>query len=159
MLARTRARLTTKIESKISLYPHSHFTEHLVGAFGKPPQESDLNHESSSLLIQWLKHYTGISLQWFTQNTSTNRNHRRENWSLGEADCTWLLCLRWPRRTPLGQRQQLSRSESAGCSRTEESEQRDLGAGLNTTSRKPWATSALAETEKCSTDEEQRPPV
>jgi hypothetical protein len=24
-----------KIESKISLYPHSHFTEHLTGVFGK----------------------------------------------------------------------------------------------------------------------------
>jgi hypothetical protein len=37
-----------KIESKNSLYPHRHFTEQLVGAFGKSPRESDLNHESES---------------------------------------------------------------------------------------------------------------
>jgi hypothetical protein len=29
-----------------------HFTEYLVGAFEKSLQESDLNHESSSLLIR-----------------------------------------------------------------------------------------------------------
>jgi hypothetical protein len=36
----------TKIESKLNLYPHRHFIEHLVGAFGKSPRESDLNHET-----------------------------------------------------------------------------------------------------------------
>jgi hypothetical protein len=44
MLARIRARPATKNGLKNSLYPHMHFTEHLVVAFGKPPRESDLNH-------------------------------------------------------------------------------------------------------------------
>jgi hypothetical protein len=39
MLARPRARSTTKIRLKNSLYPHSHFTENLVDAFEKSPQE------------------------------------------------------------------------------------------------------------------------
>jgi hypothetical protein len=38
----------TKIESRNSLYPHMHFTEHLVGAFRKSPRENDLNKEPSS---------------------------------------------------------------------------------------------------------------
>jgi hypothetical protein len=40
-----------KNQLKNSLYPHRHFTEHLVGAFRNSPWESDLNHESSSLSI------------------------------------------------------------------------------------------------------------
>jgi hypothetical protein len=34
-------RLTTKIGLKNSLYPHRHFTEHLVGVFEKQPVEND----------------------------------------------------------------------------------------------------------------------
>jgi hypothetical protein len=64
---KTLTRSTIEINSKNSLYPHRHFTEHLVGAFGKSPQESDLNNESLSLLNRQLKNYTGISLQRFTQ--------------------------------------------------------------------------------------------
>jgi hypothetical protein len=45
------------------------------GSVGKPPRESDSNHETSSLLIQWLKSYTGFSLQWFTQK-STQKSHQ-----------------------------------------------------------------------------------
>jgi hypothetical protein len=48
-----------KIGSKNSLYPHRHFTEHLVAVFGKSPRESNLNHESSSLLIRRLENNTG----------------------------------------------------------------------------------------------------
>jgi hypothetical protein len=48
VLARPRVRSTTKIDSKNSLYPHSHFTEHLVGAFEKSPRKSNLNHETLS---------------------------------------------------------------------------------------------------------------
>jgi hypothetical protein len=50
----------TKINSKNSLYPFSHFTEHLVDVFKKLPRENDLDHESSRLLIWWLKSTTGI---------------------------------------------------------------------------------------------------
>jgi hypothetical protein len=39
VIAKTRARSMTKIRSKLNLYPHRHFTEHLVGAFRKSPQE------------------------------------------------------------------------------------------------------------------------
>jgi hypothetical protein len=50
-----------KIRSKIDLYPHMYFTEHLMGAFEKSPQKSNLNHESSSLLVRRLKNNTGSS--------------------------------------------------------------------------------------------------
>jgi hypothetical protein len=50
-----------KIESKNNLYSHMHFTEHLVGAFGKSARKSNLNHKSSSLLIRRLKNMTGMS--------------------------------------------------------------------------------------------------
>jgi hypothetical protein len=66
-VGKTTARSTTEINSKNSLYHHRHFNEHLVGAFRKSPRESDLNHESSSLLNRRLKNHTGISLQRFTQ--------------------------------------------------------------------------------------------
>ncbi len=49
VLARPRVRSTTKIDSKNSLYPLRHFTEHLLVVFRKLPWENDLNHESSSL--------------------------------------------------------------------------------------------------------------
>jgi hypothetical protein len=60
VLARLRARSTTKIRSKNSLYPHIYFTEELVAAFEKSPQESQ---EPSSLFIWWLKNHTGDHLQ------------------------------------------------------------------------------------------------
>jgi hypothetical protein len=41
ILARTRARLVTKIKPKISSCHHRHFTEHLVGVFRKQPFESN----------------------------------------------------------------------------------------------------------------------
>jgi hypothetical protein len=47
------------IGSRNNIYRHSHFTKHLVGAFGKSPRESNLNNESSSLLIRRLKNDTG----------------------------------------------------------------------------------------------------
>jgi hypothetical protein len=47
VLARLCVRSTIKIDLKNSLYPYRHFTEQLVGVFGKSPRESDLNHESS----------------------------------------------------------------------------------------------------------------
>jgi hypothetical protein len=50
VLTRPRARSAIEINSKNSLYPHSHFTKQLVGVFGKSPWGNDLNHESSSLL-------------------------------------------------------------------------------------------------------------
>jgi hypothetical protein len=50
-----------KNRSKNSLYPHSHFTEHLLDAYGKSPWEHNLNHEFSSLLIRRLNNYTEMS--------------------------------------------------------------------------------------------------
>jgi hypothetical protein len=67
-----------KIGSKNSLYAHRYFTEHLVNAFGKIPLESNLNHESLSLLIWWLKNYTDISLQWFTHK---NLKRKIKTWT------------------------------------------------------------------------------
>jgi hypothetical protein len=45
-----------------------HFTEHLVGAFGKSPWENNLIHETLSLLIRRLKSYTGIPYNDSHQN-------------------------------------------------------------------------------------------
>jgi hypothetical protein len=60
----------TKLDSKNSLYPLSHFTKHLMDVFRKLPRKSNLNHESSSLLIRQLKNLTGFTLQPFTHNHS-----------------------------------------------------------------------------------------
>jgi hypothetical protein len=76
VLARSCVRSTTKIDLKNSLYPFRYFTEHLVDVFRKLLRENDLDHESSSLLIRWLKSTTGISLQQSPHTTSENRNHR-----------------------------------------------------------------------------------
>jgi hypothetical protein len=62
MLGRTHTRSTTTIDSKNSLYAHMHSIEHLMGAFRKSPLNSNLNHESSSLLIRRLKNHTGSSI-------------------------------------------------------------------------------------------------
>jgi hypothetical protein len=43
VLARPGVRSMTKIDSKNSLYPLGHFTEHLVGVFGKTPCERNVN--------------------------------------------------------------------------------------------------------------------
>jgi hypothetical protein len=51
MSAKPGVRSMMKIESKNSLYIHSHFTEYLLGVFEKLPRENNLKHESSSLLI------------------------------------------------------------------------------------------------------------
>jgi hypothetical protein len=50
VLTRPCARSITKIRSKNNLYPHRHFTKHLMNAFRKPPWENNLNHETLSLL-------------------------------------------------------------------------------------------------------------
>jgi hypothetical protein len=52
MPVRIRAKSTTKLGLKNRLCPLRHFTEYLMCAFEKSPRESDLNHESSSLLIR-----------------------------------------------------------------------------------------------------------
>jgi hypothetical protein len=55
-----------KVGSKLSISPHRHFTKHLADALGKSPQESNSNHETSSLLIRRLENNTGFHLQEFT---------------------------------------------------------------------------------------------
>jgi hypothetical protein len=65
-----------KIGLKNSLYPHMHFTEHLVGAFGKPPRKSNLNHKTSSLFDPVAQDKTGFHLQWSTHNRKTNLLNR-----------------------------------------------------------------------------------
>jgi hypothetical protein len=74
MSARPRARSMMKIESKNSLYPHSHFTEHPVNTFKKSRRKSDLNHES-------LSHLSGDSRDIPTSlyndpHTSRHKNRR-----------------------------------------------------------------------------------
>jgi hypothetical protein len=49
MLERTRARLTTKIRSKLNSCRHEHFTEHLADVFRKEQRESDWNRENLEL--------------------------------------------------------------------------------------------------------------
>jgi hypothetical protein len=43
--------LAMKIGSKLSIFSHMYFTEHLLDAFEKSPRESNSNHETSSLYI------------------------------------------------------------------------------------------------------------
>jgi hypothetical protein len=43
------------------------FTEHLVGMFGKLPQENDLDCKTSNFLIRQLNNKTGLHLQQSTQ--------------------------------------------------------------------------------------------
>jgi hypothetical protein len=64
----------TKIGSKNNLYPHMYFTKYLMGTFRKPPWESDLNCEFSSLLIRRLKNYTKNQLQ-ASQHTKIRRQN------------------------------------------------------------------------------------
>jgi hypothetical protein len=66
MLIKTRARLTMKIGSKLSLCPHRYFTEHLVDAFKKSPRESKLNYKILSFSIRQLKNNIGFILQQTT---------------------------------------------------------------------------------------------
>jgi hypothetical protein len=54
VLVRPHEKSTTKIDSKNSLSPFRHFTEHLVGVFEKLPRENDLDHEFSRLSTRWL---------------------------------------------------------------------------------------------------------
>jgi hypothetical protein len=50
---RPRARSTTKIGSKNNLYLHRHFTEHLVGAFGKTPWDAYIEAHEELETINW----------------------------------------------------------------------------------------------------------
>jgi hypothetical protein len=80
------SKITCEIDDKNrlknSLYPHRHFTKHLVGTFRKSPRKSDLNYESSSLLIRRLKNYTGFEyLQRFTHTRT-----REKNWNFIEPE-------------------------------------------------------------------------
>jgi hypothetical protein len=94
VLARPRARSMIKINSNNSLYHHSHFTEHLVDVFRKSPQESDLNHKSSSLLIRWLKSYTVIPYNnshqnlWEITHMSKESNALHERTGAEKMRCT-----------------------------------------------------------------------
>jgi hypothetical protein len=55
VVVRQRERSTTKLDPKNSLYPLRHFTKYLVGVFGKLPEERDLYHETTTLLINQLR--------------------------------------------------------------------------------------------------------
>jgi hypothetical protein len=59
-----------EINSKNSLCPLSHFTEHLVGVFRKSPLKYNLNYKTSSFLIRQLKNNTGFTLQQFLQSVN-----------------------------------------------------------------------------------------
>jgi hypothetical protein len=73
MLIRPHERSMTKINSKNSLSPFSHFTEHLVDVFGKLPRETDLDHKSLRLSIQWLNSTPRIQPTMnFTQSQLTS---------------------------------------------------------------------------------------
>jgi hypothetical protein len=98
VLAWLRARSMIKIRSKNSLYHHSHFTEHLVGTFGKSPRESNLNHESSSLLIWWLKNTASFTL---TASKTKNQKHKSRTRRTRE----WRSSNAWAPADPANQRE------------------------------------------------------
>jgi hypothetical protein len=69
-----------KIRSKNSLYPHRHFTEQLVDTFEKPPQKSNLNHETSkSFDPVTQKLYRLLRTTIHTQSKSTKQSNN-EKW-------------------------------------------------------------------------------
>jgi hypothetical protein len=83
----------TNIRFRNNIYPHRHFTNHLVGVFEKSPRESDLNNESSSLLIRRLKNDIGNPPAWsFTKlgipklTTRDRSIGRRANRNTNERD-------------------------------------------------------------------------
>jgi hypothetical protein len=51
-VSKTTSEIDDKNRIKNSLCPQKHFTEHLIDAFEKSPRKSNLNRESSSLLIR-----------------------------------------------------------------------------------------------------------
>jgi hypothetical protein len=61
MLVRPHERSTTKTRLKNSLSPLRHFTEHLVGVFGKLPWKNNLDHKYPRLSIRWLNSTPGKS--------------------------------------------------------------------------------------------------
>jgi hypothetical protein len=54
-------RSTTKIRSKNNLYPHRHFTDHLMDVFERSLRESNLNYKILSFSICQLKNKTRMS--------------------------------------------------------------------------------------------------
>jgi hypothetical protein len=98
MSARTRARSTTKIESKNNLYPHNHFTEHLVNAFKKSPWENNLNQKFLSLLDRWLKNKYWLHLQGFQSQHNRNRRTAATRCACGRKRTGgWRLVPTWPK--------------------------------------------------------------
>jgi hypothetical protein len=80
VLARPDVRSTTKIDSKNSLYPLRHFTEHMVNVFRKLPWKNDLDHESSSLFDPVAQeHYRHKFLQQSTSHTSKNPHQKSDS--------------------------------------------------------------------------------
>jgi hypothetical protein len=79
VLGRPRERSTTKLDPKNSLYPLKHFTEQLVDVFGKLPGENDLDHESSTFLIQQLKSTPGLHLQQYTFNQRLDSSNKQQH--------------------------------------------------------------------------------
>jgi hypothetical protein len=81
VLARPRARLTIKIRSKNIIYPHRHFTEHLVCMFEESPLKNNLNHESSSFFCS---DDSRVIPRYPYNNPSHNTNAIEENTSWEE---------------------------------------------------------------------------
>jgi hypothetical protein len=100
-----------KIGSKNSLYPHRHFTKHLMDVFGKSPWESNLNQEPSSLLIRWLKNDTGFPLQPSTHKNSKGKS-KSTDWYLCANDQTKTTQEEWNRT----KHQATTPGGSAACS-------------------------------------------
>jgi hypothetical protein len=112
----------TKIESKNSLSPLRHFTEHVVGVLGKLPRENDLDHESSRLSIRWLNSTPGIQpasiMTTPTAIDNQNRNSTIELKTGNQERVVFLL----RRRTKSTRRKQLQCS--AGRTAGEENQTR-----------------------------------
>jgi hypothetical protein len=77
VLARPRERWMTKIRSKNSLYPHSHFNKQLVDAFRKPPRESNLNHKISESFNPVTQEYNRDE---FVQQSTYKKLSKIEAW-------------------------------------------------------------------------------
>jgi hypothetical protein len=121
--ARPHAR-STKNGSKNSLYPHRHFTEQLVGGFGKSPKESNLNYKTSRFLIRQLKSKTEMS----SCNNPYTRSYKKYRSLKTQTELLALVTAR-ARKRPWRQTPPSSASRNESSARVTSAELKTSAAG------------------------------
>jgi hypothetical protein len=126
VLVRPRARSTIKTGSENNFCFHSHFTEHMVYVFRKLSRENDLDHESSRLLIRWLKSTAGIQPANNSHQIGWDKSEQGRKSIGAEVLCSSKKQCRRPE--PRGARLACSTGEKAGLNYTTDSRSNIRGA-------------------------------